>query len=233
MVLHTLTATQEVPRDTRLHSRGSTRVPPTSRRAPFPPPCSRGGILSLRGQERISGVPVASQEEALSTGKARGTPGSCHHSQSPPDISVRSRETCFPCIAWTFKPRIDSHHGGTWDSLWENFVGKPPGKASRESHRSLDPRKGKRDSAARAREESARACPHSRRGPTPLGRLQKYPKMHVSTGEESSGSGTDSTQGLRPRHRRDRNPERPPSNSHGDWPFLRPPECVPEVPVVS
>ena len=28
-------------------------------------------------------------------------------------------------------------------------------------------------------------------------------------------------------------PERPPSNSHGDWTFLRPPERVPEVPVVS
>ena len=75
--------------------------------------------------------------------------------------------------------------------------------------------------------------PHSIPGLTPLGRLQKYPKIHVSTGEESSGSGTDSTQGLRPRHRRERNPERPPSNWHGDWPFLRPPERVPEVPVVS
>ena len=42
-----------------------------------------------------------------------------------------------------------------------------------------------------------------------------------------------STQGLRPRHRRERNPERPPSNSHGDRPFLSPPERVPEVPVVS
>ncbi|XFG15220.1 hypothetical protein AB1E19_018844 [Capra hircus] len=59
----------------------------------------------------------------------------------------------------------------------------------------------------------------------------KYPKIHVSTGEESSGSGTHSTQDLRPRHRRERNPERPPSNSHGDWPFLRPTERVPEVPV--
>ena len=65
-----------------------------------------------------------------------------------------------------------------------------------------------------------------------MGRLQKYPKVHVSTGEETSGSGTDSTQGLRPQQRRERNPERPPSNSHGDWPFLRPPERVPEVPVV-
>ena len=85
-------------------------------------------------------------------------------------------------------------------ALRESLVGKPRGKASRESHRPLDPREGKRDTAATAREESARACPHSRRGLTPLGRLQKYPKIHVSTGEESSGSCTDSTQGLRPRH---------------------------------
>ena len=65
------------------------------------------------------------------------------------------------------------------------------------------------------------------------GRLQKYPKIHVSTGEESSRSGTHSTHDLRPRHRREKNPERPPSNSHGDWPFLRPPERVHVVPVVS
>ena len=60
-----------------------------------------------------------------------------------------------------------------------------------------------------------------------------YPKIHVSTGEEVSGSGTDSTQGLRPRHQWERIPEMRPSNSHGDWPFLRPPEGVPVVPVVS
>ena len=128
-VLHTLAATQEVHRHTRLHLRGSTRFPPTSRGAPFPNPSSRGGILSLRGRERIPGVPVASQEDALSTGKARGTPGSCHHSQSPPDVSVHSRETCFPYTASTFNPRIDSQHGGTWESP----VGKPRGKASLES----------------------------------------------------------------------------------------------------
>ena len=117
-------------------------------------------------------------------------------------------------------------------ALWESLVGKPRGKALSESHRSLDPREGKCDTAATAREEIARACSHSRRGLTPLGRLQRYPQ-DVGTGEESSGSGTDSTQGLRPQHRRERNPERLPSNSHGDWPFLRPPERVPEVPFVS
>ena len=48
-----------------------------------------------------------------------------------------SRETCFPCTVSTFKQRIDSHHGGTWDSpvgkprgkaSWEILVGKPRGK---------------------------------------------------------------------------------------------------------
>ena len=155
------------------------------------------------------------------------------HSQSPPDVSVHSRETCFPCTATTFKPRSTHTSAARGTALWESLVGKPRGKASRESHRSLDPRDGKRDTAATVREKSARECPHSRRGLTPLGRLQKSPKIHVGTGEESSGSGTDSTQGLRPRHRRERNPERPPSNSNGDWPFLRPPMRVPEVPVVS
>ncbi|KAI4567698.1 hypothetical protein MJT46_007496 [Ovis ammon polii x Ovis aries] len=133
----------------------------------------------------------------------------------------------------TFKPRIDSHHVCTWDSPVESLVGKPHGKDSWENHRSFDPRVGLRDTAATALEESASACPHSRRGLTPLGRLQKYPKIHVITGEESSGSGPDSTKGLRLRHRRERNPERPTRISHGDWPFLRPPERVPEGSVVS
>ena len=118
-------------------------------------------------------------------------------------------------------------------ALWKSLVGKPSGKSLRESHRSHDRRDGMRDTAATAREESPRACPHSRRGLTPLGRLQKYPKIHVSTGEESSGSGPDSTQGLSLWHPRENNPLRAPCYSHGDWPFLRPPERVTVVPVVS
>ena len=82
-------------------------------------------------------------------------------------------------------------------------------------------------------EEIARACPHSSRGLTPLGRLQNYPKIHVSTVGETSGFGPDTTLGLKPWHRRERNPESPTSNSHVDWPFLLPPERVHEVPVVS
>ena len=178
--------------------RGSTSVPPTSRGAPFPPPSSRGGILSLRGRETIPGVSVASQEEALSTAKARGTPGSCQHSQSPPMSQSNPGKPVFPAL------RRLSSRGSTHtkvargSALWENLVGKPPGKALRESHISLDPREGKRDIAATAREESARACPNSKRGLTPLGRLEKYPKIHVSTGEEFSGPGTNAKQGLKP-----------------------------------
>ena len=135
-------------------------------------------------------------------------------------------------------PRLSSR-GSTHNTvargtaLREILVGKLCGKPSSENHRSIDPSEGKRDTAASAREESARACPHLRRTVTPLGRLQKYTKIHFCTGEEYSGSGSISTQDLRRWNRRERKPERPPSNSHGDWPFLRPPERVPEVPVVS
>ena len=80
---------------------------------------------SLLARERIPDGSDASQEEARCTVKARGTHGSCHHSNSPADVSVHSRGSCFPCTASTLKPRIHSNHGGTWDSP----VGKPRGKA--------------------------------------------------------------------------------------------------------
>ena len=133
--------------------------------------------------------PQESREELLGCATIPRVP---QMSQSIPGKPV------FPAL-----PRLSSR-GSTHSTvargiaLWENFLGKPPGKASRESHRSLDPREGKPDTAASAREESARAFPHSRRRLTPLGRLQKYPKIHVSTGEECSGSGTYSTQALCP-----------------------------------
>ena len=132
-VLNTLAAPQEVPRHTRFQSRGSTRVPPTSRGAPFPLHSSRGGILFLCGRERIPGDPVASQVEALTTGKARGTPGSCHYSQSPPDAQSITGKPVFPAL-----PRHSSR-GSTHTTVvrgtaqWENVVGKPRGKASWES----------------------------------------------------------------------------------------------------
>ena len=165
--------------------------------------------------------------EALSTGKARGTPGSCHIPRVPQmSQSIPGKPVSLALPRLSNRGSNDTTVArGT--ALWKRLVGKPRGKASRESHRFLDPSEGKCDTAAIAGKESARACPHSRRGLTPLGRLQKNPKIHVSTEEESSGSCTGSTQDLRPLHRRERNTERAPSNSHGDWPFLTPPQRVP------
>ena len=128
--LYTLAATQEVPRHTRLHSRGSTRIPATSRGAPFPSPSLRGGILSLRGLERIPGVPVASQEEVLSTGKARRTPGSCHIPRVPQISQSIPGKPVFPAL-----PRLSSRGsthtaGARGTALLESLVGKPRGKAT-------------------------------------------------------------------------------------------------------
>ena len=115
------------------------------------PLTSRGGALHRKGERNSKVVPPFPES---------------------PEVSVHSKGTCFPCTASTLMLRIHSHHAGTWDSP----VGKPRGKASRESHRSHDRGDGKRDTAATAREESARACPLSRRGLTPLGRLQNTPR---------------------------------------------------------
>ena len=204
--------------------RGSTRVPPTSKGAPFPPPSSTDGSFPCVLGKEFPAFP--------SQLKRRRSP-----QERREELQDRATIPRVPQMSQFIPGKPVSLHCLDFqdeDPLTPRWhLAQPLGKSSRESHRSLDPREGKPDTAAIAGEESARACPHSRRGLTPLGRLQKYPKIYVSTGEESSGSGTDSTQGLRPRHRQERNPERPPSNSHGDWPYLRPPERVPEVPVIS
>ena len=53
--------------------------------------------------------------------------------------SIPGKPVSLDCL--DLKPRIDSHHGGTWDSP----VGKPRGKAQRESHRSLNPSECKQE----------------------------------------------------------------------------------------
>ena len=80
-------------------------------------------------------------------------------------------------------------------------VGKPFGKASMERHRSLDPCEEKRDTAATAREESARACRHSGRGLTPWGdsrstprsmsALERNPQVPAPTPHKVLGPGID------------------------------------------
>ena len=64
-----------------------------------------------------------------------------------------------------------------------------------------------------------------------MGRLQKTSRS-MSALERNTQVLAPTPHKVRPRQQRERNPERPPSNWHGDWPFLRPPDRVPEVPVL-
>ena len=133
-VPHTLAATQEVPRHTRFHSRGCTRVPPTTRGVPFPAPSSRGGILSLRGGEKFPAFPSLlkrrrSPQERREELQSRATiPRVPQMTQSIPGKPV------FPALL------LHSSRGSThttvarrtalWESLvlktsWESLEGKP------------------------------------------------------------------------------------------------------------
>ena len=132
-VLHTLAATQEVPRHTRLPSRGSTRVPPTSRGAPLPPPSSRGGILSLSARERIPGDPVASQEEALPHERREELQSRASIPRVPEMSQSIPGKRVFPALPPLSSPGSTHTTVARGTALWERLVGKPRGKASRES----------------------------------------------------------------------------------------------------
>ena len=111
---------------------------------------------------------------------------------------------------------------------WESLVGKPRGKDTYPSIHAKgsvtrrlqlarkelvhDPTGDETDSPGVTAEVPQDPRQHCR------GILRCWPRIHTS---------------LRPQHRWERNHERSPNNSQGDWPFLRPPERVPEVPVVS
>ena len=76
---------------------------------------------------------------------------------------------------------------------WESLVGKPRGKAT-------DPlihAKGNVTLLLPLERKGNEQAPLERRTDSPV-ETQKYPKIHVNTGEEFSGSGTDATQGLKP-----------------------------------
>ena len=156
-VLHTLAATQEVPRHTRLHSRGSTRVRPTSRRAPFPPPIPRGGILSLRGRKEFPAIPSNLKRRRSSQERREELQGRATIPRVPQmPQSNQGNQFSLHCLDFQAEDRLTPRwHVG--QPCGKASGGKPFGKASRECPRSLVPREGKRDIAATAREERARA----------------------------------------------------------------------------
>ena len=118
---------------TGLHSRGSTRVPGTSRGAPIPPPSLRGRILSLRGRERFPGVPEHLKRRRSPQGRREELQGRAtiprvkQMSQSIPGKPVFS-------ALRRLSSRGSTHTTvarGT--ALWESLVGKTRGKTSWES----------------------------------------------------------------------------------------------------
>ena len=83
----------------------------------------------MRVRERIPGIPGASQEEALSTGKASGTQGRATIPRVPQMSQSIPGKPVFPAL-----PRLSSRGSthttvtrGTaqWESLGESLEGKP------------------------------------------------------------------------------------------------------------
>ena len=142
-VLHTLAATEEVPRHTRIHSRGSTRVPPTSRGAPFPSHSSRGGIFPCVVGKQFPAFPSHLKRRHSPQERQEELPGRATISRVPQMSQSIPGKPVFPAL-----PRLSSRGSthtavarGTalWESLvgkslrkasWESLIGKPRGKAT-------------------------------------------------------------------------------------------------------
>ena len=101
--------------------------------------------------------------------------------------------TCFPCTASTFKPRIDSHHGGTWDSP----VGMPRGKATdplihaKGSVTLLLQLGRKAHVHAPTRDEDGLPTGNSRSTPKSMSALERNPQVPVPTPHKVLGPGID------------------------------------------
>ena len=132
-MLHTLAATQEVPRHTRLHSRGSTRVPPTSKGAPFLPHTQEGSFPCVVDKE-FPAFPShlkrrrSPQERREKIQGRASIPRVPQMSQSIPGKPV------FPALP-PLSSRGSTHttvaHGTRCGKAsWESLVGKPRGKAT-------------------------------------------------------------------------------------------------------
>ena len=92
-------------------------------------------------------------------------------------------------------------------ALWERLVGKPRGQGT-------DPLihvKGSVTLLLQLERKAHVIAPTETRTDSP-GETPEVPQDPCQHWRGNLRSGTDSTQGLRPRYRRERNPERPPSN---------------------
>ena len=152
-------------------------------------------------RERIPGVPIASQEEALSTAKARGNRGPCRYPKVPQISQSIQEERVFLAL-----PRL-SRRGSTHTmvargtALLDSLVRTPRGKASRERYRSLDPGDGKRDTAgtvlrkalvhAAIRDEDLLPWGDSRHTRRSMSAQERNPKVPGPTPHKDLGCGIE------------------------------------------
>ena len=133
-VLHTLFATQEVPRNTRLHSRGSTRVPPTSRGAPFPPPSSTEGSFPCVLGKEFTEFGRISRGGALHRKGEKNSRVVPPFPETPKCLSPFQGNLFFQhCLDFQSEDRLTQRwHVGQpcGKASWKSLVGKPRGKAT-------------------------------------------------------------------------------------------------------
>ena len=129
-VLHTLAAIQEVPRHTRLHSRGSTRVPPNPEE-----PCFRllareeGSFPCVVGKE-FPAVPSHLKRRRSPQESREELPGHPTIHRVPQMSQSIPGKPVFPALT-RLSSRGSTHTmvaRGT--TLWESLMGKPRGKAT-------------------------------------------------------------------------------------------------------
>ena len=162
-VLHTLAATQEVLRHTRLHSRGSTRVPPTFRGVPFPPTSSRGGILSLRVRKEFPAFPSHLKSRRSPQVRREEHKGLATIPRVPQMSQSIPGKPVFPAL-----PRLSSR--GSLTPRWH--VGQPCGKASWESL------------VGKTRGKDTDPLIHAKGSATLLLQLGRKQHVHAPTGDE-------------------------------------------------
>ena len=113
-------------------------------------------------------------------------------------------------------------------ALWESLLGKHRGKAtdplihSKGNAKLLLQLGRKAHVHAPTRDEDCLPWGDSRSTPRSMSALQRNPQVPAPTPHKALRPSIDG-RGI---------PRGPPSHSHGDWPFLWPPERVPEVPIV-
>ena len=152
----------------------------------------------------------------------RGTPWGRATIPKVPQMSQSTpEEPDFPML-----PRI-SHLGSTHTTVARVTA---LCESLEESHRFLYQRNGKTDTAATAREESGRACLHSRRGLIPSRDYRGMQRSMSAVERKAPVTASAPYEDIAPTGEESR---KAPHRSHGDWPFLRPQEWVPEVPVVN